>query len=276
MPLTRSDRLPNILVVRFIIKSVLASLLVVLLVACVDLLAPALPLDSVPLAHRPIQFATWWQMTESCSGLHGDLDAVSWYMGPDPLVVDGEHYDGFWYGYGNRIVVSRGSLTDGGTVRHEMLHALLGKGEHPVEYFVKRCGALVACTISCGVAESTRGVPADARVVLPDSLVLTTSLSPDGAPATSIDSGWVTILATATNSRPEPVWVNLPYSESFSYVFRKTSGALIFSNESRWAFGAGESRSMAFDVQLPPGMRDTLWVSFGDAYGPPRAVSVAP
>jgi hypothetical protein len=34
-------------------------------------------------------------------------------------------------------------------VRHEMLHDLLGRGDHPAEYFQRRCAAVVACNEAC-------------------------------------------------------------------------------------------------------------------------------
>ena len=34
-------------------------------------------------------------------------------------------------------------------VRHEMLHELLGRGDHPAEYFQRRCGSVVICNEVC-------------------------------------------------------------------------------------------------------------------------------
>jgi hypothetical protein len=61
------------------------------------------------------------------------------------------------------------------------------------------------------------------------------------------------------------------------YVFAKQPGTLDWVTEPRWAFRAGESRSLAFDVQLnQAGLRDTLWAFFGNAHSPPRVIIVGP
>ena len=251
------------------------TLLLFLLGACGEPTAPAYPAAARPLAHRPIQYATWWSMTEACSGLQGNLDAVSWYAVPEDTLggfaLDGSEYDGYWVRAGDRIYLASNAVNRGSVVRHEMLHALLQNGGHPVEYFVTRCGALAPCGSACGLHEADRGVPADARQIPTESLAVNISLAPAGAPAESIDSGWVTITVTATNARPEPVWVAA--DPSWGYVFAKTPGTYAGASDPRWAFLAGESRSLAFDVQLPanwtPG---TLWGTFGHAFSAPRVV----
>ena len=179
----------------------IATLLLAVL-GCRDVAAPVvLPPNTRPLAPRPIQYATWWRMTEACSGLQGNLDAITWYLvRSQEIDIGGEAYDGYWYEDGNRILLSKPSVRDGGTVRHEMLHALLQSGAHPVEYFVTRCGALAPCGTACDLSESNRGVPATAREIPSESLSVSVSLSPIGAPAISVDSGWVTMMVTATNT----------------------------------------------------------------------------
>lgn len=226
----------------------------------------------------PIQYANWWRMTEACSGLEGNLDAITWYsVMSSEFTIDGESYDGYWFGADDRILLSYPSVSDGRVVRHEMLHALLRSGAHPVEYFVTRCGALAPCGTACSVSESSRGVPASAREIPSKSLSVSISLSPTGAPALSIDSGWVTMMITATNTSDEPGWVPIRSNTGFGYVFGEQVGTFDWVTEPRWAFRAGESRSLAFDVQLnQAGLRDTLWAFFGNLHAPPRAITVGP
>lgn len=231
------------------------------------------------MVHRPIQYATWWSMTEGCSGLTGNLDAVGWYTVPlDSLggfAYEGSEFDGLWFKDGNRIYLAANDVNKGSVVRHEMLHALLQYHGHPTEYFVTRCGALAPCGSACGLNETTRGVAASARQIPSESLSVNLSLAPAGAPAESIDSGWVTITITATNARPEPVWVAA--DPSFGYLFAHTPGTYAGASGPRWAFLAGESRSLAFDVQIPASWtRDTLWGFFGHAFSAPRVVSIGP
>lgn len=230
------------------------------------------------MAIRPIQYATWWRMTEACSGLEGNLDAITWYwVMSSEFSIAGEAYDGYWFAADDRIVLSWPSVSDGRVVRHEMLHALLRSGAHPVEYFVTRCGPLAPCGTACSLPESSRGVSASAREMPSDSLSVSLSLSPTGAPALSIDSGWVTMMITATNTRGEPVWVPIPSNMGLGYVFAGQGGTFDWLTEPRWAFRAGESRSLAFDVQLnQAGLRDTLWAFFGKAHSAPRVIKVGP
>ena len=227
---------------------------------------------------RPIQYGTWWRMTEACSGREGNLDAITWYwVMSSEFTIAGESYDGYWFGADDRILLSFPSVSDGRVVRHEMLHALLQSGAHPVEYFVTRCGALAPCGTACGLIESSRGVPASAQEIPSESLRVSVSLSPSGAPALSIDSGWVTMMITATNPRDEAVWVPIRSNTAFGYFFAKQPGTFDWVAEPRWAFRARESRSIAFDVQLnQAGLRDTLWAFFGSAHAPPRAITVGP
>lgn len=203
---------------------------------------------------------------------------VTWYsVMSNEIDIGGESYDGYWFGDGSRILLSLPSVNDGGTVRHEMLHALLHSGAHPVEYFVTRCGALAPCGTACDLSESNRGVPATAREIPSESLSVSVSLSPIGAPAISVDSGWMTMIVTATNARAEPVWVTIPGHFGFGFVRAKEPGTFDWVYEPRWAFRAGESRSLAFDAQLDQaGLRDTLWAFFGNAHSSRRVITVGP
>jgi len=251
-------------------------LLLLILAACTDMVGPGFPSDAWMIPHVPVQYATWWRMTEACSGLHGDFNAVQWYQsGADPIALEGKDYAGYWFGAHDRILISPSHLRDGGTVRHEMLHALLRGGGHPLEFFEVRCGTVAPCGSACGLTESRRGVPADAPQLASDSIEVTMSVSPAGAPRASIDSGWMTITVTARNPRNTPVWVRIPGNRAFGYSFARTQGGYYWSAEHDWAFRAGESRSLAFDCQMAPGTRDTVWAYFGHARSKSLELDVA-
>jgi hypothetical protein len=99
------------------------------------------------------QFALWWRMTEACSGLRGSLADVRWYVQPglETLQIPGDagRYGGYWWADGNRVLLTERAVTDGWLVRHEMLHALVGRAGHPREQFGDRCGGIVTCTGEC-------------------------------------------------------------------------------------------------------------------------------
>ena len=101
------------------------------------------PLDARRAEALP-NYATWWRETEACSGLAGDLQRVAWFT--VPADSDG----GFWcedgpdhacagqwvaphaiYLAGPSKRYPQGYSVDEWTVKHEMLHDLVGQPGHP-------------------------------------------------------------------------------------------------------------------------------------------------
>lgn len=91
----------------------------------------------------PVEYRLWWAKTEVCSGLLGRFERIDWYVVPGAHViptVDGPKI-GLWERRGRRARItlagdySRSELV----VRHEILHALMGNGSHPPEYFESKC-----------------------------------------------------------------------------------------------------------------------------------------
>lgn len=122
-------------------------------VACGDPSAPAaepLPDGAVVLA-PPVTYARWWQDVERCSLHAGSFARVHWYVVPDAPYFEegGELYDAYWWRYDHRIVVAGAYLEDSLTVRHEMLHDLVGRGDHPAVYFQHACAGVVRCNEYC-------------------------------------------------------------------------------------------------------------------------------
>jgi hypothetical protein len=88
-----------------------------------------------------------WARIEACAGRQRDIQSVNWYTVPGFMPVELEHHQGgalgFWDTYDNRIVVVEAYLDEPWVVRHEMLHAILRRTDHPAEYFERRCGAVI-------------------------------------------------------------------------------------------------------------------------------------
>jgi hypothetical protein len=109
-----------------------------------DLLGPA---SSIPanaaLFSPPREYETWWERTEACSELHGDLRRIEWFSIPQAqeFRTDDGPKVGLWIhsGSGVRIVLAGAYTENELVVRHEMLHALLDREGHPPEYFEQRC-----------------------------------------------------------------------------------------------------------------------------------------
>ena len=122
----------------------------VALVACIScdyLVDPPLPPDAARFV-PPGVYARWWAMVESCSGFSRPLGDVEWYSAPGQLTNPSnsrEAVEGYYSRASNRIVLLSRNTIAGGTVRHEMLHALLRVGGHPRSAFLQSCGGLVDC-----------------------------------------------------------------------------------------------------------------------------------
>ncbi len=91
----------------------------------------------------PVAYQTWWQKTEGCSDLAGDMGRIEWYVVPDVTTFETDQGPkvGIRVKAGDRItIVLAGAYQQHEmVVRHEMLHAILDRPGHPPEYFEQRC-----------------------------------------------------------------------------------------------------------------------------------------
>jgi hypothetical protein len=146
-----------------------------------------------------------------------------------------------------------------------MLHALTGP-RHPHEYFIDKCGGVVACEVDClAEAGEDPAPPIDAPTINPGDLSVESIMQPPDA-SISTDSGWAAITITARNIRTVPVWVRMtavapaePAAATFGYVFQCISGGCGSGDEYSYVyadkvgFAAGQTRRYVFDRQLRPG-----------------------
>ena len=117
--------------------------------ACEGVFEPLFPPAAVAFTPPP-RYRIWWDVVESCSGRKASYDAVGWFRVPGyHLAVKGEPAAGVWFASSNRIAVADGWRHEGSLVRHEMLHAILGTGSHPREYFQGACADEVICGRDC-------------------------------------------------------------------------------------------------------------------------------
>src|SRR2546423_3316328 len=116
-------------------------------VACGSATEPLpLPAGAVEISAPPI-YETWWHEVEQCSGKIGDFAAISWYYVPGPAGFGlGSVADlvGIWQPQHHSITLAEFASEDASVVRHEELHAILQRADHPAEYFVQKCGSIVA------------------------------------------------------------------------------------------------------------------------------------
>jgi hypothetical protein len=200
-------------------------------------------------------YASWWQLTERCSGLEGEFHNVHWLTVPNTTFdVEGETVQGAYFPDGDRIVIARGQERDGRLVRHEMLHALLNRPGHPRDQFLGACGDVVVCVGGC---ITDAGGPPDtsttAPLIDPATMNVTTVVTP-GEAYLSEYGGWFTVMMTATNSLSHPVRAAMPVSDpSVRFWFagigdgegRTLSAPVTFAP----AGSAGSTRRFVFTVQ---------------------------
>ena len=233
-------------------------------------------------------------MAESCSGVQGSLDAVSFYEVPGVADFDnhGKRVLGYWSDAGNRIVLAGNAALDGGNVRHEMLHALIRVGGHPRDQFLEKCAGLVDCETQC-VADAGPAPAADpaALSVLPSALEVTMQVAP-ATPTNAKDGGFFTLTVTARNTTTRPVVARLGaadlFARSFQFDLRGATGRLlgtaIVFDPSTVRFGAGETKRQVFDFsigdalssrRLPPGTY-TVQGAYGGHWTDTTFVAVGP
>ena len=95
----------------------------------------------------PGMYSVWWQQVEQCAGQKQDFAKVSWYYVPGTGFFDygsSEGLSGIWLPGRNAITIAEFALDDALIVRHEELHAILRRSDHPAQFFVEKCGDLVS------------------------------------------------------------------------------------------------------------------------------------
>ena len=235
------------------------AVLLIALAACTMPTEPRFPDDATPLDPQP-QFALWWRMTQACSGLRGDLSAVRWYVQPnvETLHIPGDddgRYAGYWWAIGNRILLTERAVTDGWLVRHEMLHALIGLAGHPRGEFVDRCGGIVACSGECLRETGPDPQPAvDAVEIDPTELDVTVSVVPSPTFGLYENGGWFAYVVTATNPRPEAVWVRVQRprpdargAATFGFVEGPAVWSYAWTAEPRIGFAPRQTKRYTYD-----------------------------
>jgi hypothetical protein len=233
-------------------------------------------------------------MTESCSGVRGPLGDIAFFQVPGVADFDseGRRVVGYWTSGGNQIVLAGDAVLDGGSVRHEMLHALIRIGGHPRDQYLEKCAGVVDCGAQC-IADAGAAPPADpsALSVLPTALEVTTQVTPT-TPTSAVDGGFFVVSVAVRNTLNRPVIARLGTTSaralSFQYDVRGggsgTVGAEVVLDVSTVTFAPGEVKRQVFDFsigndlparRLPPGTY-TVVGAYGSHRSAATAVTVGP
>lgn len=158
------------------------------------------PKVAAPMA-PPVEFRTWWEVVESCSGRTARFDNVRWFRADD-LMIRGELALGAWFRTGNRIALLGSRSFPPAIVRHEMLHAILQDSDHPAEFFQSRCGDVVVCGRDC----PNESVPDSVTAGSFDEMEVRLSVFPR-VPSISRYAGQLSFVVTVTNNANRTVYL---------------------------------------------------------------------
>jgi hypothetical protein len=246
----------------------------------------------------PAAYEHWWAMTQECSGRTGDFASIQWYVVPGATSMklsNGEVVDGYWDNANHRIVLAGTVQLWGDVVRHEMLHALLGNTRgHPRAQFIQRCGGVVACEAGCRNEETPALPDSTWTHVKPTQLPVTFAVDPE-SPGSTLNNGTFVLIVSVTNSRDEPVVVDLDPSGddgppiSFAYDLLRSQNAIRLTYDARaWVpetmwFAPGETKRFVFDFVIGGGLQRynviggtyTAIVAYGGHLSPPQTLVVS-
>ncbi len=234
-------------------------LAVPLIVTCTNIVEPALPSDAEVFSPPPV-YSTWWQMTQVCSAINGSLASLTWYK-TDQVVHDTQSGDviaGYYVRGSNRIVLTATVMTNGGIVRHEMLHALLKRAGHPRAQFLGSCAGTVDCEGPCAADAEPYQAPPQSPISVPgDSIEITLAVEPQ-TPTRSVDEGRFTLTVFARNRTAR--WIAIAPTagadaeQTFSFgvdgVNGATGGDRRASDPSYKIFAPGETKRQVFDLRI--------------------------
>lgn len=201
-------------------------------------------------------------MTESCSGRTGLLERIEWYVVPGVGLFSshGEDVAGRYDLSRHRIVLAGAGQMDGGLVRHEMLHALVGVPGHPRSQFLERCGGVVVCLDTCIRDAEPPPTPGPlVHRVEPESLQVSVRVDPS-EPIGSVDQGYFETIVSARNTSRDSVVIVLPKASdagppvAFRFDWSNERGGVSYDDRA-WdpevtIFAPGEIKQRVFDLHI--------------------------
>ncbi|HEY4132178.1 MAG TPA: hypothetical protein VGM50_16335 [Gemmatimonadaceae bacterium] len=231
--------------------------LLVALLSCRSLVDPPLPPNTLALT-PPSVYSTWWNIVQSCSGISGRMADIKWYQVQNTTFInaDGKVATGYWSSVSNQIVLASGSVLDGGTVRHEMLHALVRSPGHPRSAFLDKCAGIVDCSADC--ASDAGPLPHfNGPSILADSIQVSFRLDP-ASPAASVNDATFMVTITATNPTGDSVSVILdpinptrrPYTALVSGTFGARTFQVLLDDSSLVRFAPHQTKQHIFDFVI--------------------------
>ena len=231
---------------------------VTLALACTRVTEPLPEIGATVITPLP-QYALWWSLAETCSGLKRDFSEIRWLSDPSSAVRtqagSADTVVGEWFDATSSIVLARDYLANAAVVRHEMLHALLRSSGHPAVPFRDGCAGYVVCDGACARSVGAlTGAGAGAPRLPVDSLIVTQRLFPERISFVRDKEGWFALVVEVSNPKPYPVWARLRafpgrpnVSATFGYATAAGSQQSEVTGDSM-SFAARETKRMVFDL----------------------------
>lgn len=202
------------------------------------------------IAERP-EYVLWWKLVEDCAGRRRRMN-VQWYSTNGELIQSGDALAaGLFRPYPDRIALIDPS--DGPVARHEMLHAILERDGHPLDFFAARCGGIVdfkpPANFGTSEADQATAVPTP----IDSALRISIRTIPE-TPSQSLFGGKFVFVAEMTNRTNKYVRVTPgPDPELFvQYVdsVRVRRVASIVSPDRFLYFAPGQTRRVILDATV--------------------------
>lgn len=222
------------------------------------------------------QYRLWWSLVEQCSFRRRRMD-VEWYTTNGRLIqYDGALASGAFRSWPDRIALVFPQR--GPTARHEMLHALLQQGGHPLDKFAGDCDGFVNFT-----PPETYGVSDEdalsATTMHADSVLTVTVSTVPAIPAVSQFGGFFAFVVTATNRTSRNVWVQTSTREPVYAQYADELGLRILQTPapvSRVFFRPGQTRRVLIDAEIRRGGSYVLNAGYGRARAQPSTLVLRP
>lgn len=189
---------------------------------------------------------------------------VTWYSTDGLLIKYEDHWAlGAYRQWPDRIALAYPDR--GPTARHEMLHAILERGGHPLEKFAGDCDGFV----NFDPPEGYGGTEEEQRTAVTmraDSALTVSAATVPAVPQLSQYGGHFAIILTVTNNSKRNVWV--PITQPIFAQYTDSLG-LLHANFNRTPtrvfFRAGQTRRVLLDAQIRKTGNYTLSASYGRA-----------
>jgi hypothetical protein len=196
------------------------------------------------------QYSLWWSLVEQCSLRRRRMD-VEFYTTNGRLIdYRGVQAAGAFRSWPDRIALVYPQR--GPTARHEMLHALLQQGGHPLDKFAGDCDGFVNFSPPEGYG-ATEEEKLSAVTMHADSVLEVSVATVPAVPQLSLYGGHFVFVITATNKSNRNVWIPTRQQEPIFAQYTDELGVRnlpVYAAVPRVFFRPGQTRRVIIDAEI--------------------------